>query len=112
MVFHHLHDIHFIDWNKDVPQFPAAPEDLEASMSAALPVLFSAGWWHPPGDRARAALGAVAGQPLPRGNLRRHLRPPAGTCLPAREGERKEAQDGFALVVAIPCAITSDRQQS
>lgn len=72
-------------------QFPAASEDLEASMSAALPVLLSAGRGHPPGDGARAAPGAVAGQPLPRGNLRRHLRPPAGTCLPAREGERKEA---------------------
>lgn len=60
-------------------------------MPAALPVLLSAGWWHPPGDGACAATGAAAGQPLPRGNLRRHLRPPAGACLSAREGEQKEA---------------------
>ena len=53
--------------------FPTALEDPEASMPAALPVLLSAGWWHPPGDRACAASGAAAGQPLSGGNLRRHL---------------------------------------
>lgn len=53
--------------------FLAAPEDLEASMSSALPVLFSAGWWHPPGDRACATPGAAAGQPVARGNLCRNL---------------------------------------
>lgn len=70
--------------------FPTAPEDIEASVPATLPVLLSAGWWHPPGDGACAALGDAAGQPLPGGDLRRHLRPPAGTCLSTREGERKE----------------------
>lgn len=63
--------------------FPAAPEDLEAPVPAALPVLLGAGRRHPPGDGARAAPGAAAGQPLPRGDLRRHLRPPAGTRLSA-----------------------------
>lgn len=71
--------------------FPTAPEDIEASVSATLPVLLSAGWWHPPGDGACAALGDAAGQPLPGGDLRRHLRPPAGAGLSAREGERKVA---------------------
>lgn len=70
--------------------FPEAPEDLEAPVSAALPVLLSAGRRHPPGDRACAASGAAAGQSLSRGNMCRHLRPPAGTCLSAREGEQEE----------------------
>ena len=74
--------------------FPAAPKDLEASMSAALPVLLGPRRWHPPGDGARAAPGAAAGQPLPGGNLCRHLRPPAGTRLSAREGEQEEAWRG------------------
>lgn len=61
--------------------FPAAPEDLEAPLSATISVLLSAGRWHPPCDRACAAPGAAASQPLTRGDLRRHLRSPAGTCL-------------------------------
>lgn len=59
-------------------------------MSAALPVLLSAGRRHPPGDGACTTPGTAAGQPLPRGNLCRHLRPPAGTCVSAREGEQKQ----------------------
>lgn len=76
--------------------FPVAPEDLEASVSTAFPFLLSAGWWHPPGNRACAAPGAAAGQPLPRRSLCRHLWPPPGTYLSAWEGEQQEAW-GVAL---------------
>lgn len=76
--------------------FPVAPEDLEASVSTAFPFLLGAGWWHPPGNRACAAPGAAAGQPLPRRGLCRHLWPPPGTYLSAWEGEQQEAW-GVAL---------------
>lgn len=85
---------------------PTAPEDLEASMSAAIPVLLGAGWRHPLSDRACAALGAASGQPLPRGNLRRNLRPPASTHLSAREGERhKKAWGEVVLEAHLLCTL-------
>lgn len=67
---------------------PSAPEDPEAPVSAALPVVLGAERRrHSPGDGAGAAPGAAAGQPVPGGDLCRHLRPPAGPRLPARKGE-------------------------
>lgn len=69
-------------------------------MSAALPVLLSAGRRHPSRNGTRPAAGAAAGQPVPGGNLRWHLRRPAGTHLSAREGERDE--DPFASVASDP----------
>lgn len=67
-------------------------------MSAALPVLLGAGRRHPSRNGTRPAAGAAVRQPVSGGNLRRHLRRPAGTHLSAREGEQDE--DPFASVAS------------
>ena len=53
--------------------FPVAPEDPEAPVSAAFPVMLGAGRGYPPGDGACAASGAPAGQPDSGGVVCRHL---------------------------------------
>lgn len=81
--------------------FPVAPEDLEASLSPAFPFLLSAGRWDPPGDGARAAPGAAAGQPLPGRSLRRHLRPPPGSRLPPREGGWRDTEFSLSVLTLL-----------
>lgn len=81
--------IHFTNLNT-VILCSIAPKNPKASVSAALPILFSGGWCHTPGDRTCATPGAAAGHPLTRGNMCRHLWPPTGSCFSAWEGEHNE----------------------